>query len=57
MDVTPVNLFGGIPDEDLREEDTESTTSLLKKPQAMSTPITDVPGNIPMETITKDSIP
>ena len=57
VDVTPVNLFGGIPDEDLCEEDIESTTSLLKKPQAMSTPITDVPRNIPMETITKDSIP
>ena len=57
VDVTPVNLFGGIPDEDLREDDIESMTSLLKKPQAMSTPITDVPRNIPMETITKDSIP
>ena len=57
VDVTPVNLFGGIPDEDLREYDTESMKSLLKKPQAMSTPITDVPRNIPIEAITKDSIP
>ena len=57
VDMTPVNLFGGIPDEDLHEDDTESMTSLLKKPQAMSTPITDVPRNIPMETIMKDSIP
>ena len=57
VDVTPVNLFGGIPDEDLREYDTESTKSLLKKPQAISTPITDVPRNIPIEVIMKDSIP
>ena len=57
VDVTPVNLFGGIPDEDLHEYDTESMTSLLKKPQAMYTLITDVPRNIPIEAITKDSIP
>ena len=57
VDVTPVNLFGGIPDEDLCDDDVEATTSLLEKPQAMSTPITDVPRNISIETIMKDSIP
>ena len=57
VDVTPVNLFGGIPDEDLGEGDIESMTSLLKKPQAMSTPITDVTRNMPMDTLTKDGIP
>ena len=57
VDVTPINLFGGIPDEDLHEYATESTRSLLKMPQAMSTPITDVPRNIPIEAIMKDSIP
>ena len=57
VDVTPVNLFGGIPDEDLCEGGVESTTSLLKKPQAMSTPITDVTRNMPMDTLTKDGIP
>ena len=57
LDVTPINLFGGIPDEDSHEQVTESTRSLLKMPQAMSTPITDVPMNVPTEVITKDSIP
>ena len=57
VDVTPINLFGGIPDEDLHEYATVSTRSLLKTPQAMSTPITDVPRNVPIEAIMKDSIP
>ena len=57
VDVTPINLFGGIPDEGLHEYATESMRSLLKMPQAMSTPITDVPRNIPIEAIMKDSIP
>ena len=57
MDVTPINLFGGIPDEDLREYATVSMRSLLKTPQAMSTLITDVPRNVPIEVIMKDSIP
>ena len=55
--MTPINLFGGIPDEDLHEYATESMRSLLKTPQAMSTPITDVPRNVPIEAIMKDSIP
>ena len=57
MDVTPINLLGGIPDEDLREQATGSMRSLLKTPQAMSTPITEVPRSIPTELIMKDSIP
>ena len=57
VDVTPINLFGGIPDEDLHEYATESMRFLLKTPQAMSTPITDVPRTIPIEVIMKDSIP
>ena len=57
VDVTFVNLFGGILDEDLREYATESMKSILKMPQAMSTPITDVPRNISIEVIMKDSIP
>ena len=54
--MTPINLFGGIPDEDLHEQATESMRSLLKTPQAMSTPITDVPKSVPDELIMKDSI-
>ena len=57
VDVTPINLFGGIPDKDWHEHATESTRSLMKTPQAMSTPITDVPRNVSIEAIMKDSIP
>ena len=57
MDVTPINLFGGRPDEDLHDQATESMRSLLKTPQAMSTPITEVPKSVPTELIMKDSIP
>ena len=57
VDVTPVNLFGGIPDERLRESDVETTTPLLRKPQAMSTPITDTSRNVSFETETKDNRP
>ena len=57
VDVTPVSLFGGIPDEHLREDDVEATTSLLEKPQAMSTPTTDVPRNILLKTVMKDNMP
>ena len=57
MDVTPVNLFKGIPDERLRENDMETMTPLLKKPQAMSTPITDTSRNVSFETETKDNRP
>ena len=57
VDVTPVNLFGGIPDERLRENDVETTTPLLRKPQAMSTPITDTSRNVSFETETKDNRP
>ena len=57
LDVTPINLFGGILDEDLHDQATESMRSLLKTPQAMSTPITEVPRSIPTELIMKESIP
>ena len=57
LDVTPINLFGWIPDEDLHDQATGSIRSLLKTPQAMSTPITEVPKSILTELIMKDSIP
>ena len=57
LDVTPINLFGGIPDEYLHDQATGSMRSLLKTPQAMSTPITEVSRSIPTELIMKDSIP
>ena len=57
MDVTPINLFGGIPDKDLHDQATGSMGSLLETPQAMSTPITEVSKSVPTELIMKDSIP
>ena len=51
LDVTPINLFGGILDEDLHEQATESMRSLLKTPQAMSTPITEIPRSILTELV------
>ena len=39
------------------EQATGSTRSLLKTPQAMSTPITEVPRGVLTELIMKDSIP
>ena len=57
LDVTPINLFGGIPDENLHEQATESMRPLLKTPQAMSTPITEISRSIPTEVKMKDSIP
>ena len=57
LDVTPINLFGGIPDKNLHEQATESTRSLLKTPQAMSTPITEILRSVPTEVKMKDGIP
>ena len=57
LDVTPINLFGEIPDENLHEQATESMRPLLKTPQAMSTPITEISRSIPTEVKMKDSIP
>ena len=56
IDVTPINLFGGIPDEELNGK-TESTWLPPKTPQAMSTPVTEVPGSTLPILITQDSVP
>ena len=57
IDVTPINLFGGIPDEDLNGKTTESTWLPPKTPQAMSTSITEVPGSTLPISMTQDSVP
>ena len=57
IDITPINLFGGIPDEDLNGQVTESTWLLLKMPQAMSTLISDVPRSVPPMLMPQDSVP
>ena len=56
IDVTPINLFGGIPDEDLKGKTTESTWLPHKTPQAMSTPITEVTGSTSPIPMTQDSV-
>ena len=57
IDITPINLFRGIPDEDLNGQVTESTWLLPKMPQAMSTPISDVPRSVLPMLMTQDSVP
>ena len=57
IDVTPINLFGGIPHEDLNGQATESTWLPLKMPQAMSAPISDVSGSVPPIPMNQDSVP
>ena len=57
IDVTPINLFGGIPDEDLKEKTTEATWLPPKTSQAMSTPITEIPGSTSYMPMTQDSVP
>ena len=57
IDVTPINLFRGLPDEDLNKQVTESTWLPLKIPQAMSTPISDVSGSVLPILMTQDSVP
>ena len=44
LDVTPINLFGEIPDEDLHEQATESMRSLLKHPRLCLHPLLMYPG-------------
>ena len=57
INVTSINLFRGIPDEDLNGQVTESTWLPPKIHQAMSTLITDVPGSVPPMLMTQDSVP
>ena len=57
IDVTPINIFGGIPDENLNGKTTESTWIPPKIPQAMSIPITEVPRSTLPISITQDSVP
>ena len=57
IDVTPINLFGGITDEELDGQITESTLVPPKTPQAMSTPVTEVPRSLENATVPPDSVP
>ena len=57
IDVTPIDLFGGIPDEDLNEQTIGSTFVPAKSSQAMSIPVTDMPGGPKTTTGLQDSVP
>ena len=57
VDVVPINLFGGIPDEDFDGKATESTWLPSQIPQAMSMPITEIPTSTLATLITPDSVP
>ena len=57
MDVSSINLFGGIPDEDASGKSTESTWLPPQEPQAMSTPITEIPKSTPTTMVTQDRVP
>ena len=56
IDVTPISLFGGIPDEELDGQIAESTLVPPKTPQAMSTPVTEVPKSLEKATVHLDSV-
>ena len=57
IDVTAINLFGEIPDENLKGKTTEFTWLPPKTPQAMSTPITEISGSTSSIPMTQDSVP
>ena len=57
VDVSPVNLFGGIPDEGASGKTTESTWLPPQAPQAMSTPITEILKSTPTTMVTRDRVP
>ena len=46
IDITPINVFGGIPDDDMNGQAPESTLVPPKTPQATSTPIMEVPRSV-----------
>ena len=56
MDVVPINVFGGIPDEDVDRKTTESTWLPPQTSQAMSMPITEIPKSTLAALVTQDSV-
>ena len=56
VDVTPINMYGGIPDDEVNGQAPESTLVPPKTPQATSTPITEAPRSV-KETIIPRSRP
>ena len=57
MDVTPINVYGGIPDDEVNGQALESTLVPPKTPQATSTPITEVPRSVKETVIPRSRAP
>ena len=46
LDVTPINVYGGIPDDEVDAQAPESTLVPPKTHQATSTPVTEAPRSV-----------
>ena len=57
IDVTPINVYGGIPNDEVNGQVPESTLMLPKTPQATSTPITEAPRSIEEAGIPRSRTP
>ena len=57
IDVTPINVYGGITDDKVNGQAPESTLVPPKTPQAISTPITEAPRSIEEAVIPRSRAP
>ena len=57
IDVTPINVFGGIPDDEVNGQVPESTFVPPKTPQATSPPITQAPRSIEEAVLPRSKVP
>ena len=57
IDVTPINVCGGIPDDEVNGQALDSTLVPPKTPQATSTPITEVPRSVKETVIPRSTAP
>ena len=57
IDVTPINVFGGIPDDEINGQMPESTLIPPKIPQATSTPIMEVPQSMEKASMPSSRVP
>ena len=57
IDVTPTNVYGGIPDDEVNGQALESTLVLPKTPKAISTSITEAPRSVEETVIPRSRAP
>ena len=57
IDVIPINVYGGIPDDEVNGQVPESTLIPPKTPQATSTPITEAPISVEEAVIPRSRVP